>query len=71
MEPIQSHDMEGCVDESSKELNCAYLHGINGEPELLPRVRDQYQAEIPMLIPENDRLKLIRCSESEPHTCGH
>lgn len=70
MEPIHSDDMEGFVDESSEQPNSpcsAYLHGINGEPEVLPRVGDQYQADIPVLVPEHDRLKLIRCFESEPH----
>ncbi|VVB03657.1 unnamed protein product [Arabis nemorensis] len=70
MEPIHSDDMEGFVDESSKQLDSpfsAYLHGINGEPEVLPRVGDQYQADIPVLVPEHDRLRLIRCFQSEPH----
>ncbi|CAH2057614.1 unnamed protein product [Thlaspi arvense] len=68
MEPIHSDDdMEGVVDESSKQPYSAYLHGINGEPEVHPRVGDQYQADIPALVPEHDRLKLIRCFGSEPH----
>ncbi|XP_024010832.1 uncharacterized protein LOC18015599 isoform X2 [Eutrema salsugineum] len=68
MEPMHSDDdMEGFVDEASKQLNSPYLRGINGEPEVLPRVGDQYQADIPVLVPEFDRFKLIRCFGSEPH----
>lgn len=70
MEPILSDHMEAFVDDSSKQLSSpytAYLYGINGEPEVLPRVGDQYQADIPVLIPEYDRLKLIRCFQSESH----
>ncbi|KAF8095236.1 hypothetical protein N665_0339s0104 [Sinapis alba] len=65
MEPLHSDDdaMEG----SSKQLESPYLHGINGEPQLLPRVGDQYQAVIPLLVPEHDRLKLITCFGSDPH----
>ncbi|EOA28773.1 hypothetical protein CARUB_v10025005mg [Capsella rubella] len=62
MEPIHSHDMEVCVDESSKQLNSPYLNGIYGHPEAFPRVGDQYQAD----IPEYDRLNLTRCFESQP-----
>uniref|UniRef100_A0A1J3CTN6 SANT domain-containing protein n=1 Tax=Noccaea caerulescens TaxID=107243 RepID=A0A1J3CTN6_NOCCA len=61
MEAIQSDEMEG--SESSKQPNSpysAYLHGVNGEPEVLPRVGEQYQAD----IPDYDRLELIR---SEAH----
>ncbi|CAA7044208.1 unnamed protein product [Microthlaspi erraticum] len=65
MEPIESDEMEGL--ESSKQPKSpysAYLLGIDGEPEVLPRVGEQYQADIPALLPDCDRLKLIR---SEPH----
>lgn len=68
MEPIRSDDTQGFVDESSKQLNTppfsAYLYGIHGEPELLPRVGDQYQAHIPVILPGYDR---VRCFQSEPH----
>lgn len=66
MEPNHSDDddaMEGLVNESSS----AYLNGINGEPQVLPRVGDEYQAEIPHLVPEHDRSKLIRCFGLDPH----
>ncbi|CAG7881260.1 unnamed protein product [Brassica rapa] len=66
MEPNHSSDddaMEGLVNESSSP----YLNGINGEPQVLPRVGDEYQAEIPPLVPEHDRSKLIRCFGSDPH----
>ncbi|KAL1226290.1 hypothetical protein V5N11_017757 [Cardamine amara subsp. amara] len=67
MESVHSDDMEAFVDDSSKQLISPYLNGINGEPEVLPRVGDQYQADIPVLLPEYDRLKLILCFQSEPH----
>lgn len=66
MEPNHSDDddaMEGLVNESSSP----YLNGINGEPQVLPRVGDEYQAEIPHLVPEHDRSKLIRCFGLDPH----
>ncbi|KAF3545166.1 hypothetical protein DY000_02002615 [Brassica cretica] len=66
MEPNHSDDddaMEGLVNESSSP----YLNGINGEPQVLPRVGDEYQAEIPHLVPEHDRSKLIRCFGLHPH----
>ncbi|KAG7570860.1 Homeobox-like domain superfamily [Arabidopsis thaliana x Arabidopsis arenosa] len=66
MEPIHSDDMEGFVHDSSKLLNSPYLNGINGDPELLPRIGDQYQADIPVLLTDSDRLKLIRCFHSDP-----
>lgn len=66
MEPIHSDDMEGFLHDSSKLLNSPYLNGINGDPELLPRVGDQYQADIPVLLTHSDRLKLIRCFHSDP-----
>ncbi|XP_010507844.1 PREDICTED: uncharacterized protein LOC104784512 isoform X1 [Camelina sativa] len=61
MEPIHSDDTEGFVDESSKQLHSPYLNGINGDPEVFPRVGDQYQAD----IPPYDRLMLIKCFESQ------
>nr|VDC90668.1 unnamed protein product [Brassica oleracea] len=66
MEPNHSDDddaMEGLVNESSSP----YLNGINGEPQVLPRVGDEYQAEIPHLVPEHDRSKLIGCFGLDPH----
>ncbi|XP_010523932.1 PREDICTED: uncharacterized protein LOC104802160 isoform X2 [Tarenaya hassleriana] len=72
MEPIRSDDMEGfhLADESSEQLNSpysSYFNGLYGEPEALPRVGDQYQAEISDLIPEDDRLKLISRGSSETY----
>jgi len=67
MEPIHSDDMEEAfVDESSMLLNSPYLNGIHGDPDVLPRVGDQYQADLPVLLTESDRLKLITCFHSEP-----
>ncbi|CAH8353246.1 unnamed protein product [Eruca vesicaria subsp. sativa] len=62
MEPFHSDD-----DAMEEGMESPYQHGINGEPQLLPRVGDQYQAVIPRLVPEDDRLKLIRCFGLEPH----
>ncbi|XP_010523244.1 PREDICTED: uncharacterized protein LOC104801626 isoform X3 [Tarenaya hassleriana] len=71
MEQIRSDNLEGLADESSEQLmdspSSSYLNGLYGEQDVLPRVGDQYQAEIPDLIPEDDRLKLINVSESKPH----
>ncbi|KAL0845043.1 hypothetical protein Bca101_018289 [Brassica carinata] len=54
-------------DDNAMEVSSPYLHGINGESQMLPRVGDQYQADIPLLVPEHDRLNLIRCFGSDPH----
>ncbi|KAJ0239966.1 Uncharacterized protein HA466_0226720 [Hirschfeldia incana] len=62
MEPLHSDD-----DNAMEEGSSAYLNGINGEPQLLPRVGDQYQAVIPHLVPEHDRSNLITCFGLDPH----
>ncbi|KAJ4866757.1 Uncharacterized protein Rs2_51710 [Raphanus sativus] len=62
MEPLHSDN------DDTMEGSSPYQHGINGEPQLLPRVGDQYQAVIPHLVPEHDRSKLIRCCFGlDPH----
>ncbi|CAN8285758.1 unnamed protein product [Cochlearia groenlandica] len=61
MEPIHSYeDME-----SSEQTYSSYLNGINGEPEILPRVGDHFQALLPLLLPLFDRLILLQPSYSD------
>lgn len=58
MQCIQKDNiLEIIEDESATELSP--VADIFGEPEVLPRIGDQYQAEIPSLIAACDRLQLI------------
>lgn len=57
--------MEDIVDESGERLNsvCSSDNGDTfGDPQILPRIGDQYQAEIPELMMEYDGLQLMRKS---------
>ncbi|KAK8718082.1 hypothetical protein V6N13_045328 [Hibiscus sabdariffa] len=49
---VLDNDMEGIEYEPSEKslASCLFLDEIYGDPQLIPRVGDQYQAEIPPLV---------------------
>ncbi|XVF72575.1 hypothetical protein PTKIN_Ptkin12aG0131900 [Pterospermum kingtungense] len=55
-------DMEGIKDESAEQLlsSHTFLDEIFGDPEVIPQVGDQYQAEIPPLIGEYRSLQVVK-----------
>ncbi|XVE77654.1 hypothetical protein DITRI_Ditri13aG0079700 [Diplodiscus trichospermus] len=59
---LLDNDMEGFEDESSEQLSasCSFLDEIFGNPQVIPRVGDQYQAEIPSLVGECCSLKVVK-----------
>ena len=56
------NDMEGIEDESAEKLlaSCSFLDEIFGDPQVIPRVGDQYQAEIPPLVGECRSLQVVK-----------
>ncbi|XWS31687.1 hypothetical protein CRYUN_Cryun23aG0097400 [Craigia yunnanensis] len=56
------NDMEGIEDESAEKLlaSCSFLDEIFGDPQVMPRVGDQYQAEIPHLVGECHSLQVVK-----------
>ncbi|CAK9178033.1 unnamed protein product [Ilex paraguariensis] len=59
-------NIEGIVNESAESflsLCSSDMGGIFGDPEVLPRVGDQFQAEIPPPMMEYDHFQLMRESE--------
>ncbi|EOX94992.1 hypothetical protein QUC31_004800 [Theobroma cacao] len=55
------NDMKGIEDESAEQLlaSCSFLDKIFGDPEMIPRVGDEYQAKIPPLVGECHSLQVI------------
>lgn len=47
------HQMKSLKAETHEDLNISYLNGIYGEPLMLPRVGEEYQAELPDLMSRN------------------
>ncbi|XP_039042974.1 uncharacterized protein LOC120182022 [Hibiscus syriacus] len=58
---LLDNDVEGIEYEpSGKSLaSCSLLDEISGDPQLIPRVGDQYQAEIPPLVGECRSLQVV------------
>ncbi|EEF41614.1 hypothetical protein RCOM_0555240 [Ricinus communis] len=54
MEETQDESVQQSLSPCSSEMGDSF-----GDPEVLPRVGDQYQPEIPPLISDQDRLQLI------------
>ncbi|XWS76520.1 hypothetical protein CRYUN_Cryun01aG0183600 [Craigia yunnanensis] len=59
---LLDNDMEGVKDESAEQLlaSCSFLDEIFGDPQVIPRVGDQYQAEIPPLVGECRSLQVLK-----------
>lgn len=59
-------DSEKCTAENSEENSSPDDHlktnGIDGEPSISPRIGDQYQAEIPPLLSEKERVHMSNLS---------
>ncbi|XP_022770957.1 uncharacterized protein LOC111314155 isoform X2 [Durio zibethinus] len=58
---LLDNGMEGIEDESAEQLlaSCSFLDEIFGDPYVIPRVGDQYQAEIPPLVGECRSLQVV------------
>ncbi|XP_039001302.1 uncharacterized protein LOC120127454 isoform X2 [Hibiscus syriacus] len=56
------NDMEGIDYEPSEKslASCSFSDEISGDPQLIPRVGDQYQAEIPPLVGECWSLEVLK-----------
>ncbi|XVE73276.1 hypothetical protein DITRI_Ditri11bG0104600 [Diplodiscus trichospermus] len=62
MDPtLLANKMEGIEDESGEQLlsSCSFLDEIFGDPQVIPRVGDQYQAEIPPLVGQCSSLLVV------------
>ncbi|XP_022758037.1 uncharacterized protein LOC111305105 isoform X2 [Durio zibethinus] len=59
---LLDNDMEGVEDESAEQLlaSCSFLDQIFGDPQVIPRVGGQYQAEIPPLVGECHSLQVVK-----------
>ena len=59
---LLDNDMGGIQDESSEQLHasCSFLDEIFGDPQVIPRVGDQYQAEIQPLVGECRSLQVVK-----------
>ncbi|XWS36205.1 hypothetical protein CRYUN_Cryun20dG0065300 [Craigia yunnanensis] len=59
---LLDNDMEGVEDGSAEQLHasCSFLDEIFGDPQVIPRVGDQYQAEIPPLVGECHSIQVIK-----------
>ncbi|GMI69403.1 hypothetical protein like AT2G47820 [Hibiscus trionum] len=58
---LLDNDMGGIEYEPSEKplASCSFLDEISGDPQLVPRVGDQYQAEIPPLVGECRSLQVV------------
>ncbi|MBA0553366.1 hypothetical protein Golob_012554 [Gossypium lobatum] len=59
---VSYNDIVGIKDESAEQLHasCSFLDEIFGDPQVIPRVGDQYQAEIPPLVGECCSLQVVK-----------
>ncbi|XWS46697.1 hypothetical protein CRYUN_Cryun14cG0090300 [Craigia yunnanensis] len=59
---LLDNDMGDIEDESAEQLHasCSFLDEIFGDPQVIPRVGDQYQAEIPPLVGECRSLQVVK-----------
>ncbi|XVF21918.1 hypothetical protein REPUB_Repub12eG0130300 [Reevesia pubescens] len=59
---LLDRDMEGVEGEPAEQLHasCSFLDEIFGDPQVIPRVGDQYQAEIPPLVGECHSLQVVK-----------
>ncbi|XP_042474962.1 uncharacterized protein LOC122057036 [Macadamia integrifolia] len=55
LEGIEETPVDRSLEPASSEIS-----GIFGDPQVFPRIGDQYQVEIPPLIKESDRLQVIK-----------
>ncbi|XVF32732.1 hypothetical protein REPUB_Repub17cG0108500 [Reevesia pubescens] len=59
---LLDNKMEHVEDESSEQLlaSCSFLDNIFGDPQVIPRVGDQYQAEISPLVGQCRSLQVLK-----------
>nr|DAD33370.1 TPA_asm: hypothetical protein HUJ06_012221 [Nelumbo nucifera] len=64
MDSVELYHESECTEDASPEqlhsLGSPDISDIFGDPQVLPRVGDKYQVEIPPLMAETDRLQLIK-----------
>ena len=74
MESVELSCNGPCIDEVSPDLLLPQgppdMYDVFGEPEMLPRVGDEYQAEIPYLISKHDYLSLQKDPTDEEALVG-
>ncbi|KAG5096537.1 hypothetical protein AAZX31_17G024600 [Glycine max] len=56
---VQVNDLN-CIDEQSLSPEYSGVYDVFGEPDIFPRVGEQYQVEIPSLISKSDYYWLLR-----------
>ncbi|KAG5023877.1 hypothetical protein AAZX31_07G230800 [Glycine max] len=59
VDAVQVNDLN-CIDEQSLSPEYSGVYDAFGEPDIFPRVGDQYQVEIPSLISKSDYYWLLR-----------
>ncbi|KAK1316097.1 hypothetical protein QJS10_CPA05g00473 [Acorus calamus] len=61
MEMVEVDQGEECIeDASANQDGSPESSGIFGDPQATPRIGEDYQVVIPLLIPESERLQIIR-----------
>ncbi|XP_022728306.1 uncharacterized protein LOC111283901 isoform X1 [Durio zibethinus] len=59
---LLDNHIKGIEDESAEQLHatCSFMDEIFGDPQVIPRVGDQYQAEIPPLVGQHRSLQVVK-----------
>ncbi|KAG2727137.1 hypothetical protein I3760_01G145500 [Carya illinoinensis] len=61
---------DGAFDEQSAYPECTHLYDVFGEPQVFPRVGNEYQVEIPPQITGSDSLRFTKNPADAENTAG-